>query len=195
MKQPRRRSGLILGLLALGLLAGVALTAGPAQAQVAGPYYAVPAWDQNLPAATRFVVLTNWASAAVLDKQTGLVWEKSPSITPVTWWEARDHCTKYTTTGNRTGWRLPAVHELTSLIYTNVPTPGLTLPPGHPFLLIRSNVYWSATGDADQTTQDYLIDAWFVDFSNGFVSVLDKGDISIPHYAWCVRGGLNAARY
>ena len=80
MQQQRRRSGLILGLVALGLLAGAALTAPPVQAvDAVGPYYALPAWDQKKGAANRFVVLTNWNSAAVLDKETGLVWEKTPS--------------------------------------------------------------------------------------------------------------------
>ena len=83
MPQQRRRSGMIIGLMALGLLAGVALTAGPAQAvDAVGPYYAIPAWDQSLPASTRFVVLTNWGQQAVLDKETGLVWERSPATTP-----------------------------------------------------------------------------------------------------------------
>ena len=79
MQQQRRRSGFIIGLLSLGLLAGAALTARPAQAvDAAGPYYAEPAWDQKIAAAARFLVLTNWESQAVLDKETGLVWERGP---------------------------------------------------------------------------------------------------------------------
>lgn len=88
MQPRRRRNRVILGVLALGLLAGVALTAHPARAQevnevapsvsAVGPYYALPSWDQKIAAATRFVVLTNWSSQAVLDKETGLVWMRSP---------------------------------------------------------------------------------------------------------------------
>jgi hypothetical protein len=33
-----------------------------------GPYYATPSWDQTLPANTRFVVLSNFANAAMLDR-------------------------------------------------------------------------------------------------------------------------------
>src|SRR5260370_35901588 len=44
------------------------------------PYFPMPAWDQQLPAAERFLVLQdgNWASAALLDRETGLVWETTP---------------------------------------------------------------------------------------------------------------------
>ena len=83
MQQERRRSRLILGVLSLGLLAGMVLTAPPAQAvDAVGPYYALPSWDRKMAAVNRFVVLTNWNSEAVLDKETGLVWERSPANTP-----------------------------------------------------------------------------------------------------------------
>jgi hypothetical protein len=131
MKQPRRHNSIIFGFLALGLLAGAALTAPPAQAvDAVGPYYADPAWDQSLPVATRFVVLTNWASAAVLDKETGLVWERSPSSTTFKWQNAIDptlsarrHCTALIT-GGRKGWRLPPTPELASLIDPSVAPPA-----------------------------------------------------------------------
>src|SRR5689334_6098081 len=50
-----------------------------AQTTAAGPYYATPSWDQTLPASTRFIILSNFTSEAVLDRDTGLVWERSPS--------------------------------------------------------------------------------------------------------------------
>jgi hypothetical protein len=187
MQQRKRRSGLIMGLVAFGLLTGAALTASPAQAVSGpGPYYAEPAWDRKM-GAGRFLVLTNWASAAVLDKETGLVWERSPSITTFTWIAARGHCTEAITTGNRKGWRLPSVHELQSLIDPSVAPPGPALPLGHPFLTVQSAFYWSATTDAENPS-----DAWFVSFGDGFVSDAGKPG---SHQVWCVRGGMNAAGY
>ena len=185
-KQQRRRSRLILGLVALGLLTGAALTANPAQAVSGpGPYYAEPAWDQ-IKGAGRFLILTNWNSEAVLDKETGLVWERSPDLATAAWVPARLPCTARTT-GNRKGWRLPSMPELASLIDPSV-APGPTLPPGHPFLNVQSAPYWSATTLADIPTA-----AWDVNFGDGGVNGGDK-DTS-PRHVWCVRGGMNADQY
>ena len=80
MPQHKQLNRIILGLLALGVLAGSALSASSAQAASGvGPYFPEPAWDRKLPAAVRFYVLTDWNNAAVLDKETGLVWERTPS--------------------------------------------------------------------------------------------------------------------
>ena len=185
----QRRSRIIMGVLSLGLLAGAVLTAGPAQAvDAVGPYYAEPAWDQKLAADTRFVVLTNWGSQAVLDKETGLVWEKSPdSNTFHTWAAARSVCTARRT-GGRKGWRLPSVPELASLVDPSV-APGPTLPPSHPFVNILKTSYWSATSDANPT-----VSAWSVSFLSSS-SQVSLGSKTTTAHAWCVRGGMNADAY
>ena len=186
MQQQRRHSGLIMGLVALGLLTGAALTAHPAQAAVSGPgpYYAEPAWDQ-IKGAGRFLILTNWNREAVLDKETGLVWEQSPQTAPATWFNARFDCGNKTT-GNRKGWRLPSVHELASLVDPSV-SPGPTLPAGHPFIGVLLANYWSATTSAEFPTL-----AWGLDFTGGGVFNADKTDNG---QVWCVRGGMNADGY
>ncbi len=167
-------SKLVLGLWAIGLGLGVS---APAQADAVGPYYAMPSWDQTLPPATRFVVLSNLASAAVLDRETGLVWEKVPNTTHVGWYGAREHCLQ-AFTGGRMGWRLPAIPELASLV-DRVPLPSL--PAGHPFT-VQSSGYWSATALAEEAGA-----AWFVDLNGGFV--YPEGKFSSGRLAWCVRGG------
>jgi hypothetical protein len=184
MQRHTRRNRVILGLL---LLAVVALTANPAQAFVSGPgpLYPAPAWDQ-IKGAGRFVVLTNWNSEAVLDQETGLVWERSPNATAQTWADARGACTGLTT-GNRKGWRLPSVHELASLIDPSVASPGPTLPAGHPFTGIQKAGYWAASSYVDSPTL-----AWSVFFRFGIVDGNLKSDVNI---AWCVRGGMNAKAY
>jgi hypothetical protein len=168
----------------------MAITAATARAQTVanGPYYAPPAWDQTLPVATRFIVLSNFASAAVLDRETGLVWEKSPATTTHTWISARFQCTSRVV-GGRKGWRLPSVHELASLLDPSVPFPGPVLPAGHPFTNVQSSPYWSATTNADFTS-----DAWEVGFGSGNTSDAPKNTPDFAR-AWCVRGGMNADQY
>lgn len=167
----------------LGLcLVGMGLGAG-ASAQAAtgvGPYYAMPSWNQTLPAATRFIVLTNMNSEAVLDRETGLVWEQSPSSTELAPTIASVRCIQLTK-GGRNGWRLPTIQELASLIDLTVAFPGQKLPPDHPFK-ITGVFYYSATA-LFQHTSDLK---WGVDFIDGQVipkngAVLGRG--------WCVRGG------
>src|SRR5437588_12028084 len=108
-----------------------------------GPYYATPSWDQTLPSNTRFIVLANFGNAAVLDRETGLVWEQSPDNTEKTWVAARFACI-LKTVGSRKGWRLPTVQELASLIDPAVAFPGPTLPASHPFSHVRSGRNWPA---------------------------------------------------
>src|SRR5215831_4870597 len=152
------------GFVAAALLA---LVASPAAADTVGPYYAPPSWDQQLPASTRFVVLSNWVDsnfpsggAAVLDRETGLVWERSPSATLFAWEIAQFHCNQLGV-GNRLGWRLPTLQELTSLVDPTVAFPGPTLPAGHPFTNVQSTNlqfdYWSATTVAFATDSAWQV--------------------------------------
>jgi hypothetical protein len=182
MKHARK---LTVGLLALCALA---LLSGPAQAQTtaAGPYYATPSWDQKLQCDTqatcpRFIVLSNWNSDAVLDRETGLVWEKSPDGTHTQAWDtgAAAFVCAEKTVGGRRGWRLPSINELMSLVDPSASNPSL--PAGHPFTNVQSSAYWSATTNAVSPSL-----AWVVSLSNGAVANFSKAAF---HYLWCVRGG------
>lgn len=183
--QQRQRSGVIMGLMGLSLFVAAAIGSGPAQAATGnGPYYAEPAWAQKLPVATRFIELTDWSSAAVLDRETGLVWEKAPQVTAETWFSARGTCANKTI-GNRKGWRLPSVHELASVIDPSQSNPAL--PLGHPFINVLSTGYWSATSNAETPTF-----AWNVGVGNGNVGTFFKTSF---YQVWCVRGAMNADAY
>jgi hypothetical protein len=158
-----------------------------------GPYYAFPAWAQKFVCATtsncpRFIVLADWNSEAVLDRETGLVWESSPLFLSGAdtglrlWQSAQIHCNNVVTKGSRRGWRLPTVQELASLHDPSVPFAGrATLPTGHPFQNVASDFYWSATSYANDTSE-----AWGVHFAVGLVDHFDKSTI---RRVWCVRGG------
>jgi len=174
-----------------GFVAGtvLALGAGTAGADAVGPYYATPSWDQTLPASTRFVVLSNFNSQAVLDRETGLVWEKSPSngleLEFPEWGQIQFLCATLSK-GNRKGWRLPTLQELASLVDGDPANTGSPrLPPGHPFQNVRSSMsdyYWSATSEVAPNTDA----AYIVSFFDGSVNGAKKDFFA---FAWCVRGG------
>ena len=130
----------------LGLtFATVLLAAAPAAAQTTanGPYYASPSWDQTLPVSTRFIVLSNFNNAAVLDRETGLVWERTPDNGARKRFLAVQHCLERKT-GGRMGWRLPRAEELFSLIDPAVTPPFVSPAPdsahAKPFKRITNNV-------------------------------------------------------
>ena len=168
----------VFGLWMIGLGLGGSV---PAQAtNAAGPYYATPSWDQTLPASTRFIVLTNMNSEAVLDRETGLVWEQSPSTSAIEWDFTLQHCVRLLK-GGRKGWRLPTIQELESLVDPAVASPGPTLPFGHPFGNVQSSYYYSASSFVNGP--DF---AWGVSFSNGAVNGIS---VIGANFGWCVRGG------
>lgn len=122
----------------------------------------------------------------MLDKNTDLVWEKSPITTDGTWDDARLNCIRKSVGGQK-GWRLPSVHELASLVDPSVASPGPTLPPGHPFLKVQPVSYWSAA-----TTAENPPNAWNVSFGLGEVIASPK----ISHrLIWCVRGPMSESVY
>ncbi len=148
-------------------------------------------WDKQINRPNRFTVLSDFGGAAVLDRETGLVWEQSPETLQFQWIQAQALC-NLKNVGNRKGWRLPTVQELASLVDPTVPSPGPTLPSGHPFANVRvtndptnplsSSVYWSTTTWAT----DPATVAWEVEFQTGVVANTSK---SVFGYVWCVRGG------
>lgn len=86
-------------------------------------------WNQNLNPNNRFDderTLFLFKNEAVLDKHTGLVWERSPSTALHRWGGiggALEHCLERTV-GGTLGWRVPSVVELMSLLdSTNLPPP------------------------------------------------------------------------
>ena len=181
--------------LGLGILM-VALIASSVAAQTVanGPYYATPSWDQTMPANIRFIILSNFANAAVLDRQTGLVWEKTIDENLHTYDEGRKLCLGKNV-GGQSGWRLPSIQELTSLIDPTNKLPSL--PTGHPFTGIFFTIllpgtlpvielYWSISVDVMRT--DLQWGASYTDATTGFVGETFLRDGSRA-YVWCVRAG------
>jgi hypothetical protein len=136
-------------------------------------------WEKKINGAGRFQVLNQFAKAAVFDKETGRVWERSPDTSTFDWFGALAHCYALEV-GGRKGWRLPTIEELASLVDASQPAP--TLPSGHPFSNVQSSNYWSATTFADNTGF-----AWSVFFDFGGVDL--GGGKTGATFVWYVRGG------
>ncbi|MEA1923296.1 MAG: DUF1566 domain-containing protein [Pseudomonadota bacterium] len=122
-------------------------------------------WHQILSANERFELVMPVVAGpitvyhAVLDHETGLVWQRYTSDTTYTWNEAQANCYMLYC-GTRLGWRLPTVDELATLIDRSQTEPSL--PQEHPFTNVQSSFYWSIT-----TGGGYEDGAWGVDFSDG----------------------------
>jgi len=137
-----------------------------------------PAWSKKITdASKRFETVLD--GAGVLDKETGLVWEKLPSTTTRNWASAVNYAYAKEV-GGRKGWRLPTVEELASLVDTTQSNPSL--PSGHPFTNVQSYYYWSSTANVSNSSG-----AWDVFFYDGSVDI--NVDKSGNNYVWCVRGG------
>lgn len=138
--------------------------------------------------------------AAVLDKETGLVWEKTPSPNTggplgtalfTSWYAAIVHAYS-TEVGGRKGWRLPTVEELASLVDSTQNNPAL--PINHPFVNVKwDDGYWSSTtnppdiivtGNAREFGADTALYVHF-EFGQVYFNAPKTG----RHYVWCVRGG------
>ena len=82
--------------------------------------------------------------------------------------------------GGSNGWRLPSIYELNTLVapgFPNCSAPPCTAAPG----ATVSNIYWSSSTD-----QSSPVDAWWVNFNDGYVSSYNKAS-----YLWvrAVRSG------
>jgi hypothetical protein len=139
-----------------------------------------PTWSQALSIAQRFVVVLS--GEAVLDKETGLVWDRSPSEQGVDWLAALDVCYRKTR-GNRAGWRLPSIAELSSLSVPNA------LNSSSPFdfdctdnaCVDPIGQYWSSTTLLSDPTRAYA--------ANTFLGGPGIPSKTLTRDVWCVRGG------
>lgn len=137
-----------------------------------------PTWSLILPPEQRYVVVMN--GQAVLDKETGLVWERAPRRRESNWASAFSHC-EITTTGDRLGWRLPSIQEAKSLGVKGV------FEDAAPFDLdcaddaCYSGGYWSSTTVVSDSTQARV---WLPPNGN-LGTALKNGSFWVA----CVRGG------
>jgi len=116
----------------------------------------------------------------VLDRETGLVWEREPSAGIRNWQALKDWCWTINR-GGRKGFRTPTMAELGSIMDLGNSNP--VLPDNHPFQNVVSSYYWSANSQSSTPTA-----AWVMHFGDGDPGIWAKTNI-VNVSGWCVRGG------
>jgi len=127
----------------------------------------------------------------VLDKDTGLIWARDAGLLtgPQLPEDAVIAC-RNVDLGNRKGWRIPSVEELSSLIDLSV-AGSPVLPAGHPFVNVQFDpgepmYYWTdATRVGVFEGFAYAVNMADGDITDG----LDLGDTA---YVWPVWGGKSS---
>jgi hypothetical protein len=150
-------------------------------------------WSNKIGGANRFNVLADFNNEAVLDRETGLVWERTPVANTITLDNAISSC-RVKFVGGRAGWHLPSLSQLGSLVDPATSSPP-KLPSGHPFNGI-TNVNFFTT-DININAPGSIISMKFDTVAHPVLgtTIFSAGGIPgiPPARAWCVRGGDGVA--
>lgn len=141
------------------------------------------AFQKGVDASPRF---SDNGDGTVTDNLTKLVWLKDADhFGQVTWAEALENANNLVAgSSGSEDWRLPNIRELRSLLDYSSVSP--MIPPGHPFVNVRSAIYWSSS-----TLVAAPKLAWMTTMAIG-PSVFDiKGN---SNRMWPVRGGSSLAK-
>lgn len=137
---------------------------------------------------------------AVLDRETGLIWERTVSTYKTTW--QKEECASKTIggqrgRGGRGGWHLPTLQELLSLAPLTEEAPFINLKL-YNLQLIGGEHYWSSTVNSAQEPYHkngiYYPGVFNVSFglssfnTYSHYTMGDQGSDKL-HPSWCVRGG------
>ena len=114
-------------------------------------------------------------ASTVYDNKTKLTWQKATNPTTEVWSSARSYCSNLGKTLGGTGWRLPTIRELLSIVDFTAQPPAID--PALP--LSWAKTMWSATTAAADSNS-----AWTVSFSAGATTTYVKNTLL---YVRCVR--------
>lgn len=119
---------------------------------------AVLAWGPLAEAAApvgRFTVATD----TVKDNVTGLVWQRAVPAASYNWTNAKTYCQGLSLGGFTSGWRLPAVKELSSIVDRRASNPAID-PAAFP--ATPASGFWTSSAYVATTSG-----AWVVRFYDG----------------------------
>jgi hypothetical protein len=118
------------------------------------------------------------SAGVVHDSKTGLNWQQTVSTTRYTYANAVTYCGGNVAALPGSGWRLPAIKELQTLIDDSVAPPGPTIDASA-FSSTPADFFWSSTLYASNTSN-----SWTVQFFNGNTN---HNAVTDTEYVRCVR--------
>lgn len=126
--------------------------------------------------------------AAVLDLETGLVWQRDGGTLATTWTDAISTCYSQWL-GGKWGWRLPTFPELMTLASGGPPV----VAGGSPFTNVGGggpggSVYWTASVDENNAAN-----AWAMSWGFAAGPFAKSGVIGATGKVLCVRAGTSMA--
>src|SRR4051812_45424482 len=95
------------------------------------------------------------SSGTVLDTKTRLVWQQPFAPSAMTWAAAKSYCAGLGTTLGGSGWRLPTIKELQTLVDVSVAT-GPSIDANY-FPNAGTGNFWSATPSTADTTAVWVL--------------------------------------
>ncbi|MBI5543328.1 MAG: DUF1566 domain-containing protein [Deltaproteobacteria bacterium] len=114
------------------------------------------------------------SAETVYDTVTKLTWQRAATSTKRNWANSKSYCASLSLAGFASGWRLPTVSELETLVdrTTYYPAIDSTAFPG-----TSPAYFWSSSPDNDGS-------AWYVDFHDGVSRMANQ---VMDYRARCVR--------
>jgi hypothetical protein len=149
-------------------------------------------WESHTPN-PRFAIYDNESPGdptddLVVDKETGLVWERAPSTAFMDWYTAI-HEARKKEVGGRMAFRLPTVEELSSLIFIAAGA-ETSLDEGHPFIVPQPpdppRYYWSETAGSTAEAPELSLAYGVKYYGEG--PALSLMEVPTLNSVWVVRG-------
>src|SRR5208283_5394749 len=122
----------------------------------------------NAPAGQYVVTASGTGNGTVYDTKSKLTWQQTVSSATYSWVAAKTYCAGVGASLGGTGWRLPTIKELQSIVDLTQTTAPMIDPnafPGAP-----SAYFWSSSPVAGSPSY-----AWYVHFGYGYA---DGDDVS-----------------
>jgi hypothetical protein len=122
---------------------------------------------------------TDNADGTITDNVTGLLWQKTPDPSSGSWGEALGYCNSLNSSnfgGHDSGWRLPGLVELDSIMDLSVAA-GAAINPV--FTGTAASGYWTSNEDPDDTAN-----AWILDFGTTENDIIAKSDTGYVRCVW-----------